>query len=164
MSMSSSLVQDFYYGASKDYYDEQYTAESSYGMHSMRRYFDSGVMVIDVQQYNKNILVKKLLEIINTTQGRIDDQAIINVLSEGRVKFLPWRYNYQHDLNYLSNPQYHWAPELVKPIIDDHPNILVRQFTPSGPLALPYNHVQVTDEWDLEFWRLLEKSKRTSLT
>lgn len=158
-----AAVPDFLFAASKNYYEEQYPSEELYDMQTMRHYFNNGMMVINTEQFNQTISVKKLLETINNTHWHLADQTIPNILLEGRVQFLPWRYNYQHDLSYLHNPDYHWDPELVQSIIDDYPNILIRHFAGSGFLALPYDHVQVTDEWDLEFWRLLEKSKRNSL-
>ena len=158
-----AAVKDFLFAASKNYYEEKYPSKELYGMQTMRQYFNSGVMVINTKQFNQLLPVKKLLKIINTSHWHLADQTILNIYLEGRVQFLPWRYNYQHDLNYLHDQSFHWDPQLVQPIIDDFPNILIRHFAGTGFLALPYDHVQVTDEWDLEFWRLLEKSKRTSL-
>ncbi|MCB5815233.1 glycosyl transferase [Lacticaseibacillus paracasei] len=158
-----AAVKDFIFGAVKEYSEDQYLAEENFGVKSMRRYFNSGLMVINVEQYNRIIPIDKLLEMINKSTWRLADQTIVNILAEGHVKFLPWRYNYQQDLNELQNSKYQWEPDLVQPIIDDYPNILIRHFTGSGFLKAPYDHVQMTDEWDLEFWRLLEKVKRGSL-
>ncbi|EPC16413.1 glycosyltransferase [Lacticaseibacillus paracasei] len=158
-----AAVKDFFFGAVKEFSEDQYLAEENFGVKSMRQYFNSGMMVINVEQYNRIIPVDRLLEMINKSTWRLADQTIINILAEGHVKFLPWRYNYQQDLNELQNSKYQWEPDLVQPIIDDYPNILIRHFTGSGFLKAPYDHVQMTDEWDLEFWRLLEKAKRGSL-
>ena len=100
---------------------------------------------------------------INKSTWRLADQTIVNILAEGHVKFLPWRYNYQQDLNELQNSKYQWEPDLVQPIIDDHPNILIPSFYWQWFLKAPTINVQMTDEWDLEFWRLLGKVKRGSL-
>lgn len=157
-----AAVPDFLFAASKNYYEDQYPAEELYGMKSMRHYFNNGMMIINTAQFNQMIPVDKLITTINTTHWHLADQTILNILLEGHVQLLPWRFNYQHDLTYLHNPDYHWDPQLVQKIIDDYPRIVIRHFAGSGFLALPYEHVQVSDEWDLEFWRLLEKVKKAS--
>ena len=61
-------------------------------MQTMRHYFNNGMMVINTEQFNQTISVKKLLETINNTHWHLADQTIPNILLEGRVQFLPWRY------------------------------------------------------------------------
>ncbi len=61
------------------------------------RYFNSGVLLMNLDYWRKHDVVTKLKSWIEHFEGRLlcPDQDALNVVLEGKVKFLDYRYNFQ---------------------------------------------------------------------
>lgn len=61
------------------------------------RYFNAGVLLIDLSAWRERKFVELALDLLNTSKLQLDyaDQDVLNVLCEGRVKYLPFRFNLQ---------------------------------------------------------------------
>ena len=157
-----AAVKDCLFATDVGYGPANFNAKEAYGIDSMRHYFNNGVMLIDVAKFNRLIPVTRLLHVINTSNWYLADQTIINILAAGHVKYLPYRYNFQHSLAFFDNPKVDWDPQLVKTVTDEYPHILIRHFAGTGRLTCPYQHVRLADEWEEEFLRVLINVKRLS--
>ena len=157
-----AAVKDFLFATDRNYGPDRFNAPVAYGIKSMRNYFNNGVMIINVKQFNQLIPVDKLLDTINTTHWHLADQTIINILIGDKVKYLPYRYNFQHSLAFFKNKDVEWVPQLVKQVTDEYPHIIIRHFAGTGHLTCPYQHVRLADEWEAEFLRVLINVKRLS--
>ena len=61
---------------------------------SKGKYFNSGVLLINVKEYNKNFYDDKLLKLIDTIQFKVaPDQDYLNVLFHDKVKYLDMAWN-----------------------------------------------------------------------
>ena len=158
-----AAVRDFLF-ATDTYYDpvNKFDSKKEYGIRTMRDYFNNGVMIINVKQFNQLIPIDKLLNMINTTHWHLADQTIINILVADKVKYLPYRYNFQHSLGFFDNKKTKWDPRLVKQVADEYPHIIIRHFAGTGTLTCPYQHVRLVDDWEEEFLRVLINLKRLS--
>ncbi|RWZ62571.1 glycosyl transferase [Lacticaseibacillus paracasei] len=157
-----AAVKDFLFATDTHYGPGQFDSEGAYGIKTMRNYFNNGVMIINVKQFNQLIPVDKLLNVINTTHWHLADQTIINILVADKVKYLPYRYNFQHSLDFFENKNTKWDSRLVKQVTDEYSHIIIRHFAGTGRLTCPYQHVRLMDEWEEEFLRVLVNVKRLS--
>lgn len=157
-----SAVPDFYFSGSNEYTNNK-EKEAIYGIPDMNKYFNNGMMLINVEKYNELISPEKLLDMINNNHYYLADQTIINILSFGKVQYLPWKYNYQHDLQWI-NDQKNFDPNKKTKMVQDYYDIKVRHFAgATGGLLSPYEHVECFNRWDIEFWRLFATIKELSL-
>ena len=157
-----AAVGDFLFNASKTYNPNTFDSQPMYGLQSLRNYFNDGVLLINVQQYNDRFNVDQILSLIKKTSWNLGDQTLLNIMFGNETKLLPYRYNYQHTLKYFSDP-YFWDPDLIKPLLSEHPYIAIRHFAGEGPVSAPYEHVSVGDKWEAMFWRLMNQVKEYSM-
>ena len=61
------------------------------------KYFNSGVLLMNLDYWRNNHVADKLVLWIENFDGRLmcPDQDALNVVLEGKVKFLDYKYNYQ---------------------------------------------------------------------
>lgn len=62
-------------------------------------YFNSGILVFNVRNWNDNKLVKKALDLVEQNPKLVcPDQDVLNMVCKGRVKYLDmkWNYAWQH--------------------------------------------------------------------
>lgn len=64
------------------------------------KYFQAGVLLLNVEELNKTITVEKLLEMSDTGIYKYSDQDILNVVCEGRVTYLDMAWNMLTDCNH----------------------------------------------------------------
>lgn len=64
-------------------------------------YFQAGALLLNVKELNKITTVKELLDMAQTNRYKYADQDILNVLCEGRVKYLDMRWNVLTDCNHF---------------------------------------------------------------
>jgi len=62
------------------------------------KYFNSGVMLINVQEWNKQNISEKVLSLAmnSKTKYSLPDQDVLNILLENKISFLPHTWNYMH--------------------------------------------------------------------
>ena len=82
------VCQDIYgyiYGASQE-------SERRLGLSRCNRYFNAGVMLLNLLVFREQQLAKKTLDYIYTHESALkwEDQDALNVMLEGNVKFAPW--------------------------------------------------------------------------
>ena len=80
-------------------------------------YFNSGVLGINLPEWNKFNVLEKVIKAINTAPERFKyyDQDALNLVLTGRIKYLDRKYNYMHNslpdkektviLHYAANPK-----------------------------------------------------------
>lgn len=62
-------------------------------------YVNTGVMVFDLQKIRNQVEMSNLLDFANTHHFRIQEQDLINVYYEGKIKFLDVRWNFYTETN-----------------------------------------------------------------
>lgn len=65
------------------------------------RYFNAGVMLINIKNWQKNDITKKSLSLLQNEKLYYMDQDALNMLLDGQVKFVERKYNYQYSLSAL---------------------------------------------------------------
>ena len=76
--------------ANPSYYERLHLSEC-------HRYFNAGVLLINLSTWRERKFVNQALEVLHKGALQLDyaDQDVLNVLCEGRVKYLPFRFNLQ---------------------------------------------------------------------
>ena len=92
-------------------------------------YFNSGVLLIDIQRWQAERVSGKAMEMLSdsaiTRRLSYMDQDILNMILLGKVKFLDAKYNTQFSLNYELKPRY------VSPIVEE--TVLIHYVGPTKP-------------------------------
>lgn len=158
-----AAVKDFYYAAlpAEDYRREPAQKRMNLADDSaLNDYYNAGVLLFNSPKFRQENDPDHLIHILNETTSPLTDQAILNQLTYRKTQFLPWRYNYQ---NQPDNLEYQGKldAKVVESIVADYPLIKIRHFA-GVPLSAPYEHIQVQNKWELEFWRALLNVKRLS--
>ncbi|EPC16411.1 glycosyltransferase family 8 protein [Lacticaseibacillus paracasei] len=160
-----AAVGDFLFLGSKKYEpnsENTVNTLKAYGLKNMRHYFNGGVIVMNVTKYNELYTTEQILTLIKSTSWNLADQTLMNIMFQGTTQLLPFRYNFQHSLQYFKD-SYDWDPDLIKPIIAEYPHIAIRHFAGEGLDSAPYEHVSIQDKWDATFWRLMHEVKQRSM-
>jgi lipopolysaccharide biosynthesis glycosyltransferase len=145
--------------------DIRYTATTrSKALHTAR-YFNAGVLLIDVKKWNNNKISEQALEMLFETPDHFDflDQDALNVLLDGKSKFLSKNWNYifsektrngSHDailLHFAANPK-PWTAlydQQIKSAYFDYEKISPWD---GLPLLLP-NHYHDMRPYSKKLWR-----------
>lgn len=128
-------ISGSYAGAIEDFIDK-----SHFEKFGLDRYFDSGVLVLDLEMMRKDNITQKLFEESDRLNGisKFLDQDALNIAFKGKTKFLPLKWNvsspvFRKKVKYLGNPA-----EVDEAL--DSPAIV--QFTgPDKPWEIPYGAV-----------------------
>ena len=64
------------------------------GMQVPENYFNSGVLVIDLKKTRQRINQEQVFEILHRHNYKYNDQDVLNILFDGRVKVMDCRWNY----------------------------------------------------------------------
>lgn len=69
--------------------------KNAIGLHDKMRYFNSGVLLIDLQKWRDNQIEHKCLQFINHYHGKVvhHDQGVINGVLKNQIQILPISYN-----------------------------------------------------------------------
>ena len=80
--------------------------KKSIGLTQNHKYFQAGVLLIDIGNWKKNNVSQKLMDVAvkNSSKYRLQDQDALNVLFENNYKILDNRYNYCV-ANGVNNPE-----------------------------------------------------------
>lgn len=62
---------------------------------TVENYFNSGVMLLNLQLMRKNNITEQLIEAKQNTKSYLMDQVVLNTVFDKRILLLPFRYNYQ---------------------------------------------------------------------
>lgn len=88
-------VKDVDWIAAYNSYDpnRQKYAKDILNLTSPYEYFNSGVLVYNVEQFKKEISFHKLTNMFNANNWMFVDQDILNIICEGKVQFLDMKWN-----------------------------------------------------------------------
>ncbi len=94
-------IENFYFGAVKDYGVINHIYIGSHinyylnklCMKEIRNYINSGVLLMNIQELNKNNFTDEAIALMQKFQPLWVDQCIINKIAETHIKFLNPRYN-----------------------------------------------------------------------
>ena len=64
------------------------------GMQVPENYFNAGVLVIDLKKTRQRINQEQVFEILHRHNYKYNDQDVLNILFDGRVKVMDCRWNY----------------------------------------------------------------------
>jgi lipopolysaccharide biosynthesis glycosyltransferase len=84
-------------------------------------YFNAGLLVINIELFNKTITIDKLLELAASREWQNYDQDVLNVVAEKKTFFLSFRWNFHHPIR----PKY--LPDQIKQEYSEaekNPNII----------------------------------------
>ncbi len=76
-------------------------------------YFNSGVLVFDVQKLNDFRMEKKCLDFLSQIKPKFVDQCILNHVLQGHVHYLDLKWNVQHWFKLLGNGMVYYVPGYV---------------------------------------------------
>ncbi len=109
------------------------------------RYFNAGVLLIDIQKWNKDNIADKLFEIADRYGEKVlhADETLLNKYFDGQYKILDLKYNYlEYDL--ISHPQ---------------EQVIIRHFaTKFKPWTIPPGKSTKQMYGADEFWKYAEKT------
>ncbi|MGM0238863.1 glycosyltransferase family 8 protein [Enterococcus sp. AZ103] len=152
-------VRDFYFRMIENNYD--YTAK--YGIKNRWNYFNGGVILFNVSEFNKVAPRERLVNLVNEKKEYVyPDQSILNHIAEDRVHYFDFEYNYQKDDTWL----YSWAvpqeKDVTKEIENARENIVIRHYVEYQVLSKPWEHLYISDQWDKEFWNYFSEMKNNA--
>ena len=122
------------------------------GIHKFDEYYNSGVILIDIDKWRKNNISQKLLDYIQQNKkyfsysGTVDgfvflypDQDLLNIVLENKIKKLPDKWNVQNPRQFEGNGIMHYAGP-NKPweagIKQTHRSSLYHKYWRNSPFAL----------------------------
>lgn len=112
-------INDYYYGAALDHYGKVFIN---------RKYFNSGVMLLNMQKIKEENVFEKCRQLIQTKKMKFPDQSALNIVGKGKTKYLPSKYNSQK-----------WLKK----------DTVIRHFAKTI-IWLPYFHTRNVKPWDKE--------------
>lgn len=106
------------------------------------RYINSGVLLIDSKAYREQGIKEQIFaELAKRDSLRYPDQDLINIVCNGKIKFLPRRWNYIWHYHIVKNDQYlNLAPDEMKQYLEDAGDIQILHFTSS---VKPWNNKMI---------------------
>ncbi|WP_338217739.1 glycosyltransferase [Lacticaseibacillus salsurivasis] len=150
-----AAVPDFYYYTLNPPVDQNVLPDFS----SMKAYFNSGVLVINVALYNELFKPEMLVERADQANYQYPDQTLLNMLTAGKVTLLPFRYNFQKDDDWLT----HWAeqtdPAVAADMTAERQHVVIRHFLSNLYGYRPWGHLAVMDEFEAAFWQYFSQTR-----
>lgn len=144
-------VQDFYFYVESDVTN----LNGNFGLHTLKHYVNSGVILFNVPLWTQTFTVEELARQINETTLPWPDQTLLNVLCEDRIAFMPLAYNYQKNDHWL----YHWAvprcEQTAQDIVAARQAVKLRHFIEFERFSMPWEHLHVADEFEMDFYHYL---------
>lgn len=80
-------------GACKSDERQKQYLEQTLGLKKPLEYFQAGVMVMNLRRIGERISSQEMVSLTLEREWRMVDQDVLNILCEGRVKFLPQKWN-----------------------------------------------------------------------
>lgn len=113
-------------------------------------YFNSGVMLYNLEQQRKDNIVSKLVDYINTHTDFFGDQDVLNVVFGDKLKLMSYRYNCistffeADDLNFLSE---YFGEYLPKDTFDIYENATIIHYAGDKPWQENYKPQYLKELW-----------------
>ncbi|MBR3631538.1 MAG: DUF4422 domain-containing protein [Elusimicrobiaceae bacterium] len=104
-------VQDYIWGifVNNPKLDWREYARDVLNLENLYNYFNTGVMLLNVEEFNKNRYSNKLLELVSHTQFRILEQDGLNKFFQSTIKYIPSAWNFP-TLNSVYKSMIEWMP------------------------------------------------------
>lgn len=151
-----AAVPDYYFYVQTD------TIEfgPEFGLKTTKSYINVGVVVFNVSVYNMLFEVGQIVEAINNCSYQFPEQTILNNMCEDHITLLPLEYNYQKNDDWLFGWARHASPVAALDIIEARENIAIRHFVGYGNLSMPWEHLFVENQQEMDFWNYLYEVKQ----
>lgn len=150
-----AAVPDFFFYVQSDQFD----LGSQYGLKSTKHYVNAGVIVFNTQRFREAYPSERILELILNNAYPWPDQTLLNIMCEDHISILPLEYNYQKNDAWL----YQWAlgfsPDSAQEIVEARNNIKIRHFIEYESLSMPWEHLFVENQQEMDFWNYLHEVK-----
>lgn len=147
---------DFQGQCNKTESDMKGYAQNVLKMKNPYEYFQAGVLLLNVEELNRNITVQQLFEMSDTGIYRFSDQDILNVVCEGRVTYLDMRWNLLSDCE-----GFRW-----KEVIRHAPHRVLDEYESArkNPFIIHYAGYikpwkRADEDFAQEFWAIARKSE-----
>lgn len=118
----------------------------------IKRYFNSGVMLINCREWTEENIAEKCLRMLEGKEFSFLDQDVLNIILEKEVLFIDAKYNFQYSLSKLLDDAK--VPSIV-PIPDD--DIIILHFIGASKpwhswvktcsIVKKYNEIKRNTEW-----------------
>ena len=108
--------------ANKEYYERLQLS-------TKHRYFNAGVLLINLSSWRKRGFVELALDVLKARASQLHyaDQDVLNILCDGRTKYLPFRYNIQEPMLRRHMPEF--RSDALGEVVDSISSPIVVHFT-----------------------------------
>ncbi|MBR5598562.1 MAG: glycosyltransferase family 8 protein [Alphaproteobacteria bacterium] len=144
-------IDDVYASVAKDGIYYRFLEEmKEIGLDKRGYYFNSGVMLYNLDLQRKDKIVEKLIEYVNTNKDFYGDQDALNIVFGDKLKLMSYRYNCistffeEDDLNFLS--RYH-GETLPLQTFYIYENSTIIHYAGDKPWADNYKPVYLKELW-----------------
>lgn len=158
-------ITDYLIGAVKDIVfqgmindytlDVKKYATEEMGMDNPYDYVNTGVMLMNLNQFRKVFSPDKIISFAQEHKMRIQEQDILNMLLEHKVKFLDLKYNFYTETNQFVSHVLGWAPLEYKEVYF-HEKRMIPLFIHYASTPKPWNNPEI--EFAEFFWETARKT------
>lgn len=141
-------INDVMHSRSKNYVTKEIELDPN-------RYINSGVLLIDCKLYREENIKQKIFDELKVRDSlRYPDQDLINIVCNGRIKFLPRKWNYIWHYHLVKTDHYlNLSTDEMKQYLDDANDIKILHFTSS---VKPWNNKMIP--LSKHYWDYVSKS------
>lgn len=146
-----SDVENIYAAVAKDGIFYRFPKEmAEMGLDKRGFYFNSGVMLYNLQQQRQDNIVSKLVEYIKTHEDFYGDQDVLNVVFGDKLKLMSYRYNCistffeADDLGFLSH---YFGEQLPQDTFDIYENASILHYAGDKPWQENYKPLFLKELW-----------------
>lgn len=118
------------------------------------RYINTGVLVMNLAEWRKTYTQSEIIEVASTKKFRIQEQDILNVLMEGRVKNLAVGWNFYVAVN-----------DFIKNSLEFAPEKSCSEYKKAGDCPYLIHYAGVPKPWNepeilhgIDFWEIAKKT------
>lgn len=146
-----AAVPDFFFYVQSDVAD----LGGQYGLKTSKTYVNAGVIVFNTQNFRETYSAEAILERLRTNTYSWPDQTVLNILCEDRVSLMPLAYNYQKNDYWLHSWAKDVSPVSAGEIMEARKAIKIRHFIMYERFSMPWQHLHVDDQYEMDFWNYL---------
>ena len=127
------------------------------------KYFNSGVLVMDVVNYTQYSSEERILKELRASTDRYIDQDYLNKVFQESAIHLPLRFNYQKNDKWLKEYVTFKEPERLPYLVEERKQVKIRHFIHFGQKAMPWQKIEVGDSASEDFWNVWGILKKHNL-
>ena len=114
--------------------------------------FNSGVLLINTELFEKQKIREKCLELIKNNIYKFPDQTALNIVCKNNIKTLKTKYNYQVSLAYYHRFKKNIRKKVYKNLFLEEPEIIHFSY-----ITKPYNNIY--SKYNKFFWQYAKYTK-----